>query len=469
MKRIGQIRKQYDERSDLFILILTGIHNLIFADVSLAGMPLRTLSLLLADFVCIAVYICQREMILPRWKECSVYEKTMTVLLVSSAAVIIVSALAGSDYFWEGMDFVALLLVYLCIYGRKKFPQNIFCVHSVCCCVTCSLLLCYYLTGGVGESLVALLVRNDAAVSWLVLSVLMNMIAYCFEEKGRVWYGGNILLAAFLLAIQKNVYGMIVVGLIPLLLPVFCRPSKALVGRAAQAELLYVFLVCNMSLIAGYTPLLEGIVTYDLEVSVYMELFLAAMGVWFFSCWDKQARDVGMDVTLPQMREWCRKAAVAYLTAVAGVFAASALFYTDDTSAWRGVAQVIIDDLRENPGWRAGLLGQMGQRFGVFGVAAGCGLCYLCIVRIYGTRRWSVKAHKLYRLIAVICLLQAVFVPQSMVSLPLSTVFFFLFMEAEEEQSRKITADYGEWRKTNETDYTDSLFQRGGDFGNRVE
>lgn len=460
MKRTGQIQKQYSERSDFYILVLTGIHNLIFADVSLAGMPLRTLFLLMADFFCIAVYIYQREMILPGWKECSTYEKTMAVLLAASAVALVGSALVGSDYFWEGVDFIALLLVCPCIHGRKKFPQDIFCVYSACSCVTCILLICYYLTGGIGEPFLALLLRDDAVVSWLVLSVMMNMIAYCFQEKGQAWYGGNILLTAFLLAIQKDPYGMMVVGVIPLLIPVFCRPSKLLAGRAAQAELLYLFLICNMSLIAGYTPLLEGIVAYDLEVSVYMELFLAAMGVWFFNCWDKCAREADPDDTLPQMRVWYRKAVITYLIGIAGICMASALFYADDTSAWNGVAQVIIGDFSGKPGWKSGLLGQMGQRFGVLGVAAGCVLFDLCIMRIYRAKHWRVKAHKLYRLIVTVALLQAVFLPQSMASLPVYIVFFFLFMGKEEE---------GSWRRANETDYTDTLLQRGGDFGNRTE
>lgn len=131
MKRTGQIQKQYSERSDCYILVLTGIHNLIFADVSLAGMPLRTLFLLMADFFCVAVYIYQREMILPGWKECSIYEKTMAVLLAASAVALVGSALVGSDYFWEGVDFIALLLVCPCIHGRKVSAGHILCVQCL--------------------------------------------------------------------------------------------------------------------------------------------------------------------------------------------------------------------------------------------------------------------------------------------------------------------------------------------------
>lgn len=157
MRKTGNIQRQCSEKSQRYILFLTGINNLIFADISLAGMPLRTLALLLTDFFCIAVYIYKREMELPRWKECGVSEKAMTVLLVASAVLLAASALTDSDNFWMYTDLVALLLICPCTYGRKRFPQDIFCVYSASSFVTCILLLVYYLTGGLGKPLIALL------------------------------------------------------------------------------------------------------------------------------------------------------------------------------------------------------------------------------------------------------------------------------------------------------------------------
>ena len=223
MEKTGQNQKHYGERSEFYILFLTGVYNLIFVDISLAGMPIRTLLLLMADFFCIAVYLYKGEMILPRWKERSVYERVMTVLLIVAAVMLAGSALTDSKYFWTGVDIAALLMIYPCICGRKKFPQDIFCVYSACSCVICILILCYYLAGGICEPFIALLLQDNAVVPWLVLSITMNMIAYCFQEKGQKWYGGNILLTAFLLAIQKNIYGMAIVGIVPVLIPVFCR------------------------------------------------------------------------------------------------------------------------------------------------------------------------------------------------------------------------------------------------------
>ncbi|MEZ3446325.1 MAG: hypothetical protein K1W30_14560 [Lachnospiraceae bacterium] len=485
MRKTGNIQRQCSEKSQRYILFLTGINNLIFADISLAGMPLRTLALLLTDFFCIAVYIYKREMELPRWKECGVSEKAMTVLLVASAVLLAASALTDSDNFWMYTDLVALLLIYPCTYGRKRFPQDIFCVYSASSFVTCILLLVYYLTGGLGKPLIALLLQKDAVVSWLTLGIMMNMIAYCFQERGQVWYGGNILLMAFLLAVQKNLYGMIAVGLIPLLIPVFCRPSKRLAKRAAQAGLMYLFLICNMSLITGYTPLPEGIVTYDLEVSVYMELFLAAMGIWFFDRWDKYTREAASDDTLSEMRVWYKNAVLAYLIGVAGMLMASKLFYADDASMWKGAAQVIINDLRESAGWESGVPGQLGQRFGVPGIVVGCVLIYLCIRQIYRTKHWRVKAHKLYRLITAVCLLQAVLLPQSMASLPVCVMFLFLFMhtgtqwkwliqvkDADGREEQKGTCSETVQEKgehADEADYSDSMLQRGGDLGDRTE
>lgn len=479
-------QEQYNERSDFYILFVAGIYNLILTDVSLAGMPLRTLALLLADFCCIAFYVYKGKVTVPRWKECSLYERAMMALLLVSIVAVAVLVVFGSDHFWMAVDAIALLLVYPCIYGRKKFPQDLFCVYSICTSVVCILLLCYYLTGGKCELFIALLLQNNAVAPWLVLCVTMNMIAYCFQEKGQVWYGGNVIMGAFLLALQKNIPGMVIVGLVPLMLPVFCRPSKLLVKRAAQMGALYAFLVCNMSLIIGYTPLPEGIITYDLEISVYMELLLAAVGVWFFEYWDRYAEKADADTTIPELRDWCRRAITACVVVGVGVLTAAGLFAADEASGFQRMSQILIFDVKGNLESNAGLFEQMGQRFGMVGITVTCFWYYMNIIRIHKTKVWRIKAHKLYRLMMVVCLLQAVFLPQTTVTLPVYTVFFFLFMESEEKRTQKIALDDGvckegqniteeaatereEREKTDEAYHSDSMLQRGGDIGNRFK
>lgn len=453
---------------DLYILFLAGIYNLIFVDLSVAGMPLRTMLLLLADFLCIVVCLYKGGFLLPRWKISSAYERTMLVLLAGNVLLMVVLVLTGSEHFWFSVDILALLLMYPCLYGRKKFPQDIFCVYSASSYLTGVMVLCYYLMDGIGEPFIALLLQDHAVVSWLVLGTTINILAYCFQENGRAWYGGNILLDAFLLAMQKDIPSMVVVGLVPLLLPIFCRPSKELVARAAQAAFLYGFLVCNMSLVTACTPLLEGIVSYDLEISVYMELMLVTAGVCFFGYWDKYAQGIGQETTLPELRIWYRRAAVAYGISLVGVWAAVGAFGADDTSEWYRMAQVIIVDLKESAAWKYGLLGQMGKRFGVMGIVTVCMLLHIGAVQVYRSRKWRVKAHKLYRLIVTVILLQAVAVPQSMAALPVYAIFIFLFAGTE-EPTHRVTADREEWREKDETDNTDTLLQRGGDVGDRIE
>lgn len=440
-------QKQCSERSDYYILFVAGIYNLIFVDVSLAGMPLRTLVLLLADLFCIALYVYKREITVLHWKQCRMYEKTMMILLAGSTILVAALAVFGSDYFWISVDAIALLLIYPCIYGRKKFPQDLFCVYSVCSSVICILLLLYYLTNGKCEPFVALLVQNNAVAPWLVLCITMNVIAYCFQERGQVWYGGNVILGSFLLLLQKNVPAMVVVGLVPLMLPIFCRPSKSLTKRAAQAGAMYGFLVCNMSLLTGYTPLTKEIVTYDLEISVYMELLLAAVAVWFFHYWDRYAQDAEEDSTVPEMREWYRKAVIACLVISVGVFATAGTFAADDTSNLQRSAQVLINDMRESLELNIDLFEQMGQRFGMLGIALASFCLYAGIMWVRRTKEVRIKAHKLYRLMIMVFLMQAVFLPQTMATLPVYAIFFFLFMGAEEKQQQKIKLNPAEGQR----------------------
>lgn len=460
------------EWSGLYILFLAGISNFVFVDVSLAGMPIRTLVLLLADFLCIAVRLYQGEIELSRLKACGMYERALIVLLGASVLMLVVLATVDSDAFWIGVNVTALLLVGPCIYDRKKFPQEIFCVYSTCSGVVCIVLLINEQVGGFWESVLALLIRDHAVAAWLVLTITLDMTAYCFQERGQLWYGGNILLASFLLALQKNVYGMTVVSLVPLMIPVFCRPSKALVRRAAQAGLMYFFLISNMSLVTGYIPLVGGIVSYDLESSVYLELVLAVMGVWFCAYWDRYARQADEDATVPQMRVWCRRALTACLVGSVGIMAMAELFRAEETPAWNQVAKLIANDIRETAGWESGLFGQLGKCFGIWGGIVAGVFCYMIAVRIYDARRWRVRAHKIYRLIAAVFLLQALVLPQTMASLPVYAVFFFLFMQTGERQRWQIQNDITGLKKgegADEAGDSDPLLQRGGDAGDCIK
>lgn len=135
MAKRAQHHKHYSERTDLYILFLVGIYNLIFVEVSIAGMPLRILLLLLADFLCIIMCLYKGKMVLPRWKMSSVYERTMIVLLAGLMMLMAVFSFAESKHFWFSVKMLALLLIYPCLYGRKKFPQDLFCVHSVSSCL----------------------------------------------------------------------------------------------------------------------------------------------------------------------------------------------------------------------------------------------------------------------------------------------------------------------------------------------
>lgn len=256
-----------------------------------------------------------------------------------------------------------------------------------------------------------------------------------------------MVFGSFLLALHKNLPALVIVGLVPLMLPIFCRPSKSLVRRAAQAGAMYGFLVCNMSLITGYIPLMKEIAVYDLEISVYMELLLAAVGVWFLQYWDRYAQNVEEDSTVPEMREWCRKVVTAYLIVSVGVFAAVGTFASNDTSVLQRPAQVLINDMTESRILNSGLLEQMGVRFGIVGIVLACLGLYIGVTWVRRMKGVRIKAYKLYRLMIAVFLLQAVFLPQTMATLPIYTIFFFLSMGAGEKARQKMKLNPEDWQQ----------------------
>ena len=132
-----------------------------------------------------------------------------------------------------------------------------------------------------------LLLADGSLQSWLILVITVNAVGYCIYGSRKYWYGCNAVLNFFLLFLVKNVISIILVGSMLLMIPLVYVPTKRLVRSSMQLFFVFSFLLCSMSLLTGYSGLFEGIVTYHLEVSVYVGVILALFFALFFIFWKK--------------------------------------------------------------------------------------------------------------------------------------------------------------------------------------
>lgn len=195
----------------------------------------------------------------------------------------------GIDY-GINVFFIAMTLLYFLCAEIKTFRQS--CLDAVIYaglpvmgvilyCDLCDVSAAWLL-GGLMES------RTELA-AYIMLPGMVSVLQYCRcrNKVRRLFYGLSAGLSFFLLLIRHHRISLWLLLFFFLLIPVVMRPTAELIKRAMQMFVLYMLMLCNMSLLVNYTELVLTEVSYDLRQSVYLELFLVLGAAVFFHYWDR--------------------------------------------------------------------------------------------------------------------------------------------------------------------------------------
>lgn len=331
-----------------------------------------------------------------------------------------------------------------------------------------SIVLLYrYLVGAELEVLVSALLKNGACLSWLVLSITINVIGFCIYDGKELWYGANAVIGFFLLFIQNNVAAAAIVFFMFWQTAAWYAPRKIMVKRVMQMFFAYAFLLCNMCLITNYTKLLKVELAYDLESGVYMELALAAFGAWFFHVWDKAADGENIDdadenAVLAQFGGFFKKARNIAIIMIAVIVAA----------AIRGKVNILAEVFeklaalcRQSMESQTGIFEMANALYGMPGLIMAGGLVVgvACILTEY---RKSMKSRqrKLFGIVSWVFVAQALFLTQSFASMPMYIIFIAIMLNGRGACVVEMKEEV-----TNEADNSDSVLQRGADLGDSAE
>ena len=441
-----------DKIVHIYILFLFAIVNLVHTDITIADIYLKTLVLTIGTVVAFALCFWFRDSKKIHWKGFRLTDWVMLAILFADIARLIYQAGVDSTDLDPEFGILSVALMYFILKQCDQIKGRAIFLLSISNFVIYVILMINHIFGaefaGIGEQ-----INTDGGINaWLVLGICVHVIAYCTAKaRGyKIWYGACALLGALLLFLEKNMIAILLVETVFILIASQYQPTKGLVKRTMQMFFAFNFLLCNMSLLTGYVEIFKGISTYDLEVSVYMELILAVIGLIFFTIWDKCCKeDTADDVVLPQMLPFFRGLKIAAIIFLAALF----------TTAVRGESVVLPDVMLKlqsafilGTAEQTGIFHTVGTRYGLAGVVIIFVLLFMLASKSFAKDEDLPDVQKPLKIIATIYVMQSILLKQTMMNVPLYAVLIIAYWNSNTKRTKDIKGE-----DTDEANHSDTM------------
>lgn len=240
----------------------------------------------------------------------------MTDLAVAASAIyalgrivykVIITNEENLESFAFEMVIIALAALYLLIASKPVFRESYFDILLYSALIVFALLLMKYFGGGEVDAAVAILLQTKSGISsYTIVVCIVGLWQYlkCKDKLRSFFYMGVLVMAFLVLLINQSRVSIWIMATVFIVVPIILRPTAELVKRDMTVCFIYLFMLCNMSLLTNYTNLLYVDVAYDLEQSVYLELLVVIGGIIFFRYWDRIPK--GVDLRRLVMRKMRR-------------------------------------------------------------------------------------------------------------------------------------------------------------------
>lgn len=384
---------------------------------------------------------------------------TILVLFLFAFLQIVIKLISMTETetvrFGDEMVILSMAAFYLLITARPLFRTSYFDLLLFSGLIVLSLLLFKYLCGNRIDGVLAVLIQDNSGIAaYTILVCMIGVWQYCrCENKLRSIFYICVLTIGFLvLFINKNVVSIWMMMIVFMAMPVLQRTTAELVKRDMQICFLYLFMLCNMSLLVQYTNLLRVEVNYNLEQSVYLELLVAIGGILFFKLWDRIPE--GIDLKKLVMRKMRR--GYQFLLMLIVIIFIGILLGGDNwnnlpdgigMTAVKEFAVLLVGETRRE---RSAFF-QCFEQLGVVGGTLILILWMLFIIRLRNCYDIDKPVTGMLILISGIFLVQFLFWNLSMNTLPVYWIFMVLAISYEEEKvkwiSNKVKFEHGEETK----------------------
>jgi len=402
----------------VLFFFITGIYPLILFELDMGSFHIQ--SFLLFISVMGALLFCALFIKNGQWKlwvPRSRLEIGILILAVYALFRIIAKMITATEARTVCFDFEIVVLAFAAVYllfaAMLAFEEKYFDIVIFSGLIVFMLLLVRYICGEGMEKALAVLQRSKADVASLCMLVCMaGLWQYirCRDKLRSAFYIGALTVGFLVLIINQNRVSLYLMSMVFLAIPVVERPTAELVKRDMQMFFLYLFLLCNISLLADYTSLLQVEVDYPLKQSVYLELLAAVGSIFFFRLWDRVPE--GMDLNRLIMRKMRRDC--QFLLNAMGIILAGVLIggeHWKDLSDHRGlgVLKGFAVPLAEETGQAKSAFYQIYEELGLPGGTLILIICILGIGRLKKNYGFDKPVTGMLILISCVFLIQLLF------------------------------------------------------------
>lgn len=335
---------------------------------------------------------------------------------------------------------LAMAALYVLIMSRPVFREFYFDILLYSSLVVFALLLIKYFCGNGVDGAIAVLLQDKSGIgSYTVLVCMAGVWQYikCEDKLRSFFYLGVLVIGFFVLFVNQSRVSFWIMAAVFIAVPILQRPTAELVKRDMTVFFIYLFLLCNMSLITSYTNLLYIDVTFDLEQSVYLELLIALGGICFFRYWDRIPE--GVDLRRLVMRRMRR--GYQFLLRSMSVIAAGMILGGNlwkelpdrfGMKAWKGFAIPLIDEINQEKS----TFYLCFEQFGVIGSLLLLSLCVLLVAELKKKYRFDKPVTGMLVLISGVFLAQLLFCKVSISILPVYWMFLILAISYKEKEEK---------------------------------
>lgn len=429
----------------ILLVFIAGIYPLLLFEVDFGSFALQHLIL----FLCTMGVLLYCVLLIRSGKWEIYFPRTRVNLMVAILAAysfirilykIVITNEENLESFGYEIVVLAMAALYVLIMSRPVFREFYFDILLYSSLVVFALLLIKYFCGNGVDGAIAVLLQDKSGIgSYTVLVCMAGVWQYikCEDKLRSFFYLGMLVIGFFVLFVNQSRVSFWIMAVVFIAVPILQRPTAELVKRDMTVFFIYLFLLCNMSLITNYTNLLYIDVTFDLEQSVYLELLIALGGICFFRYWDRIPE--GVDLRRLVMRRMRR--GYQFLLRSMSVIAAGMILGGNlwkelpdrfGMKAWKGFAIPFIDEINQEKS----TFYLCFEQFGVIGSLLLLSLCVFLVAELKKKYRFDKPVTGMLVLISGVFLAQLLFCKVSISILPVYWMFLILAISYKEKEEK---------------------------------
>ncbi|MBD5495975.1 MAG: hypothetical protein HDR12_16815 [Lachnospiraceae bacterium] len=283
------------KRENIFGICAFAAFVLILQEWSVGGVSVRTLLIALITAAGIVLWLNKRKKTKAQSRKIT-WDKLdclMGICLVWNILRIVIDYVKTAGFDERNLLTVVLVMLFFWA-SMEKFSYVYIDVILICAfAVFVNLLWHFMIDASYTFNLKPFIEDEQTLTSFLLLINVIATGKYC-DTKDRMKQKLYFIIALtgyFLLFINSNVIGIVLMGISFMVFLLVYEPHREFVRKNMQMAFVYFFMLSNMSLLVNYTTLINAECQYSLENSVYLELVIALAGVFFFTYWDKLPED----------------------------------------------------------------------------------------------------------------------------------------------------------------------------------